>query len=214
MLGSLSEYLEAHTEDQSWADFAVVQRVGDDLDVLLNVGFESGALSTWKITCGAARDFWMADGIDIRFYAEDHPAARQFTDDTVELFFRGACSDAARVVGKLWHAHRNEVQHWINFDRYLNVVPSLQGLLSGEYGKLASGPLFLIERYAEVLDQERLSPSIVSARPPMRLREGVWVPQAAPLYFVQLGSVWVVAERFESRRLETARPRHRAERSR
>ena len=214
VLGLLSEYLEAQAEDQSWADFAAVQRVGDDLDILLNVGFESGALSTWKITCGDARDFWMSDGIDIRLYAEDHPAARQYSDDQVELFFRGACSDASRVVGKLWHAHRNEVQHWINFDRYLNVVPSLAGLLSGEYGKLASGPLFLVERYAEVLDQERLSPSIVSARPPVRLREGNWVPQVNPLYFVQLGSCCVIAERFESRRLETARPRRGHERSR
>lgn len=207
MLGALSDFLEEQHEDQSWADFAAIQRVGDDLDILLNVGFESGLLTTWKINCGNTRDFWVSEGIDIRSYAEDHPAARQYTDDTVDLFFRGACPEPARVVGKLWHAHRNEVQHWIGFDRYLNVVPSLAALLSGEYGKLAAGPLFLIERYAEVLDQARLSPSIVASRPPMRLREGVWVPQTAPLFFVQLGSCCVVAERFDSRRLETAKPR-------
>ena len=207
MLGLLSQFLEAHSEEQSWADFSAVQRIGDDLDILINVGFESGSVSSWKITCESARDFWVTDGIDIRAYAEEHPAARQYTDDQVELFFRGGCNEPARVVGKLWHAHRNEVQHWIDFDRYLNVVPSLAGLLSGEYGKLASGPLFLIERYAEVLDQERLSPSVVSSRPPMRLREGNWVPQTAPLYFVQLGSCCVIAERFESRRLEAGKPR-------
>ena len=206
MLGPLSEFLEAEQEEESWADFSAIQRVGDDLEILLNVGFESGRSSAWKVTCGAARDFWLVHGIDIRIHAEDHPAARQYTDDHVDLFFRGACKDAARVVGKLWHAHRNEVQHWIGFDRYLNVVPSLAGLLSTEYGKLASGPLFLIERYAEVLDQERLSPSIVGGQQAMRVRDGKWVPQTETLYFVQLGPCCVIAERFDSRRLDTIKP--------
>jgi hypothetical protein len=212
VLGPLSEFLEAEQEAESWADFSAIERIGDDVEILLNVGFDSGSVSTWKVTCGGARDFWLVHGIDIRIHAEDHPAARQYTDDQVDLFFRGTCKDASRVVGKLWHAHRNEVQHWIGFDRYLNVVPSLAGLLSGEYGKLATGPLFLVERYAEVLDQERLAPSIVGAHPAMRLRDGKWVPQTDMLYFVQLGPCCVIAERFDSRRVDATKPRPRPER--
>jgi hypothetical protein len=204
MLGHLSRFLEEQ-QGEAWADFSSLHRVADDLEVVLNVGFDSGDVSSWRVICGDARDLWMSDGIDIRIYAQHHPAARQFTDAQAELHFDGAVRDTARLVGKLWHAHRSEVQHWIGFDRYLNANPTLSALLAGGKGKLAAGPRFLLERYADVLSQFQLESRITAERPAMRLRDGQWVPQTAPLRFVQLGSCCIVAERFTTRRLETAR---------
>lgn len=204
MLGHLSRFLEDQT-GEAWADFASLHRIADDLEVVLNVGFDSGEVSTWRVICGDARDLSISDGIDIRIYDQHHPAARQFTDAQAELYFDGTSKDSARLVGKLWHGHRSEVQHWIAFDRYLNTKPSLAALLAGGKGKLAAGPRFLLERYADVLHQHGIQTSITAEQQPMRLSDGQWVPQIAPLYFVQLGSCSIVAERFVSRRLETVR---------
>jgi hypothetical protein len=95
----------------------------------------------------------------LNVWRSDHVAIDQYTDRRAALAFSSPATDPDRLLGQLWAAHRAIAGDWIPFDRYLNTAGRIEDLVRAPSGKLASGPLFLIDAYAEVLKRNGCVPS-------------------------------------------------------
>lgn len=69
-------------------------------------------------------------------------------------------------------------------------------ILGGGHGKLASGPVFLLDAYAEVLRAPGCAVSPFLERPPRVLEDGEWRTQSNPLSMLRLGYSFIVAAEF------------------
>jgi hypothetical protein len=127
---------------------------------------------------------------------DSHPVLRQHIDAHGDLIFTGACRDVSAVVGQLWAAHHQVSQGWIPFERYLNRMATFDQILGGGHGKLASGPLFLLDAYAEVLRSSGCSISPFLEHPPRVWESGAWRPQSNRLSMLRVGHSFIAAETF------------------
>ena len=78
-------------------------------------------------------------------------------------------------------------------------------LLRGEHGLLAEGPAFVLEAYAEVLDQCGIKHSLIGHRPFKRWNGERFIEAASP-QAIHFGDSWIVAATFEAIDLEAQPP--------
>jgi hypothetical protein len=148
--------------------------------------------STWRLRFDGVLEYKLADvfrcGLNI--WHEDHPAIDQYTQQHEYLHFAGVAADPDRVVGQLWAAHRKLVDDWIPFECYLEGGP-LRELLASSSGLLATGPTFIVEKYAEVLSANGCQP----------IRKVVRAPRVRRASLAHFGESYVIAEEISARRL-------------
>jgi hypothetical protein len=92
-------------------------------------------------------------------------------------------------VGQLRAAHRKLVDDWIPFGRYCRGGRSL---FASNSGLVATGPTFIIEKYAEVL--------VANGCQPIRLVQPA-APRAQHASLAHFGESYVIAEEVSARRL-------------
>ena len=155
----------------------------------------------WRIEATEVRDYvirkeWMEE-IEV---ADEHPILLPFTEAVTDLFFYQSPSDILKIVGDLLENHRKLVCDWIEFGRFFNAQTgkSLASLLTNSSGMLASGPVSLMNTYAEVLNQNGIKNSLMKPRPPKYWNGEQWMEQKAPLHALFLGTSYVIAERFKA----------------
>jgi hypothetical protein len=163
---------------------------------------EAACRERWELRCRDVRNTRIEsrDGGAMLSYADEHPALLPHTSPVFELYFRGTCDDADRVVGQLFQAHREVVGHWFEFEDFLNGSSPAE-LLRGGYGRLAAGPKDLIDRYAEVMRRNGVAVSSPppQPRPPWR-REGKIVTEAGPLRALLVGRFCFVTPEVTAKR--------------
>jgi hypothetical protein len=215
-LQSLMTRLAAlRTSDSGSLTLKSITWAGDDLLMGTEVreyGWASGSWSVqsiekWQLRCRDVRDSRLvAVNTALGFTIEEsHTVLLPYTAPHLELYFRGVCPDADRVVGQLLQAHRNAVGEWFEFMRSLNPAAwsSPSDLLRGGFGRLAAGPQPLIEKYAEVLRQNGLD---VSSPPPTKPSWSEWqkggrtVTEPQPPKVLLLNSCYVVTPEITAER--------------
>ena len=159
----------AFEEGDDWLELRALSRQGADATITLLLHRQGGLNEQWKIQCRKVEAITIRGplshfDLDLE---EDHPAAWPFVHPTAELFFTGAASEPDALVGRLLEAHRGLGGDGLNPFDYLNASSDLPltRLLSGHFGKLAAGPLPLVRRYREVLDEAGLRTSVIEPKP-------------------------------------------------
>jgi hypothetical protein len=184
-LGDLPALLDDE-ELSALAAVAGMERTGDGLRVAVRVAGSDGR--SWERTIradGVVR--WVAGSSRfdrVGLHAE-HPALLPFADDRGTLSFHGHPDDATRLAHALRAAHVEIAERFVAFEDVVNSLVDLETLLAHGYGQLASGPVTLLRRYAEVADTHGVSTRMV-----------VTGPGRAGLCLLELGETYVVAERF------------------
>jgi hypothetical protein len=119
-------------------------RSGGALDLSVRV---ANTHETWERTIHCTGVVhWTAAGRDFKHAAihSEHPDLRPFSDPRGSLSFRGRASDPEGMLEALRAVHPDI---YGDFTAAVNPMP---GLLTHSFGRLAEGPVSLLERYARV----------------------------------------------------------------
>ncbi len=155
----------------------------------------SDFVSRWQVVCTSPLDYRLlpASG-PLQVHGETHAAARQFLDPRVNLFFTMEGTDFLAAAEALQAEHLRIAGECIPFERYLNSAFRPAELLRKQSGKLASGPVFLIDAYARALADFKVTTSRVSEFAPVLSLPKV--PGDDRLSLLQIDSSFVVAREF------------------
>ncbi len=191
-------------EDSGGFRFVSVQQMPDglQLEVALIPGDDADK-QRWRIQCVGVRDYRLhgefAEGLRV---VSEHPVLLPFTEHVADLYFSCPAPNPLATVGALWERHRQSVGSWLPFEQFLNVLPQgLAVLLAASSGKFASGPVSLMQAYAEVLTEHGVSSSMLQPRPPKYWEGEQWVVPASRLHALIFDTSYVVAQRFDAERL-------------
>ena len=178
-------------------------REGDSVLLLSILESDVGEVrSRWQVTTRELRDFRvMKPYDDLWVHDGDHVLARQHTEDRKTLYFRGTPTSPVETLGNLMVAHRETAGDWIPFAQYINSCLATEDLLAGGFGQLAEGPVFLIDAYSQVLQDQGLAVSTVGPRSSLRWDGKCFLENREPLEVLIIGQSFFVAEGFEEERL-------------
>ncbi len=156
------------------------QRAADALRI--DVHLAAWAKRTWErtIRCdGVVR--WRASGEPFghALLHAEHPGLLPFVDERGGLSFRGRPPEPDRLEYALRAAHAEAAGEHIEFE------DGIAERLAVGYGRLASGPVTLLRRYASVAEDYGVATNLT-----------VTGPGRAGLTLLELGDSFVVAERF------------------
>ena len=184
--------------DVAWIDY------GMTLTLAVLDGQYGEATSRWRVRCTEVRELLISDviGGGLHLHESNHVALRLHSDEVASLYFTGVPKDPLSTIGALYEAHRSICDDWMPIDKYLNQLSPSSQLLAGGHGKLASGPKFLLEKYAEILGEAGVTTRITDIFPAKYWNGGAWVEQTIPLKLLHFGESFVIAEKFDGERLQ------------
>jgi hypothetical protein len=140
------------------------------VDVLLGQDYTEDPGEPWRVLADKVVEWqchavWPA-GFGTHYpeiHAADHPLLWTWSGEHGELYFRGPNENLARVAAELHERHQHETGGWLPISRFVNrgFTGRLRELLAGGYGSLASGPLRLLEAYADVLQGAGFATSLL-----------------------------------------------------
>jgi hypothetical protein len=192
---SIDDLLRA--KDQGWVRVLTMAWRASALEVVIAIDERrSGRMrECWKVTCKKVREYKITDvnGGGLALYDQSHPLVRQHSDEVATLRFSGRAAQPAAVLGRLLCAHGQVSDDWISFDTYSGEPEALLRSLENGSGKLATGPRFLLEAYAQVLRESGLRPNLRTSR------EG----RRGKLVALHFGNSCLVAGSIQAERLST-----------
>jgi hypothetical protein len=110
---------------------------------------------------------------------DEHPGLLPFADDVGGLSFNGRPREPERLAREL------RAEHAVMAGRHVVFEDGLAERLAVGYGRLASGPVTLLRRYADVAGEHGVATNLT-----------VTGPGRSGLQLLELGDTFVVAERF------------------
>jgi hypothetical protein len=151
----------------------------------------------WQVLCTDVREdcLSLGDYYDLEL-SGDHVLLWPHAARTSAISFYGKAENPSAVAGALYERHRELVDKWIPFHRFLNPGVQLTDLISGGFGRLAEGPEQLILAYEEVMQQHGFSTSHCEPTTPVYWEGNVWPEQTAALSVLILNESYIVAEEF------------------
>lgn len=151
------------------------------------------------VVCDGVVRWGAGDGVILHArVTDDHPALRALTEDRATLYFTDAPPDPARaadaVHGVLARVLGPHAAAAVALNR---LAGGVEPLLRAGSGKLADGPVGVLEELTAALAREGTRPSVLASGPPVVHDDdaGGWVAPPPGLGVLDLGAAWVVARR-------------------
>lgn len=202
-LGDISELLDGPEDTVGWVTSLEFRR--DETLVTLRVEIESfGDAQVWTrhIACKGAVH-WVVNESPVyqALVTDKHPALRMFLEHRGELFFNGECDDPVALAYSLRAVHEEILESFVPFYDVVNAAAGddVVELLRNGFGKIADGPMSLIDRYSALMEGQGISTSVVAHGPPKiydELKE-TWVETDKPFELLDLGATYVIGNDFE-----------------
>ena len=187
-------------DEVDWLEVTRITWTEGDAVLDLKLNRANSPPAGWRVRCHETRcNRFDGSLCRINFeVVEDHVVLLPHSQPHVELYFSSSPADPDALVGQLIEAHRKMVGDWLSPFAYFNASPMhrLSELLGGGFGKLADGPLPLIERYRSVLETAGVRSSTPPARPPVYRKNDSWVEEVGPLFALFMDDSYVVARSF------------------
>ncbi|HKR64455.1 MAG TPA: hypothetical protein VJZ00_12055 [Thermoanaerobaculia bacterium] len=132
-------------EDNGRMRVVSAQWSADRLAIRLEADHGDGQHSSWQLRFTGVLAYRLEDVFNcgLNVWEANHPVLAQYTDRREFLHFSAPPRNATEAIGELWSAHVA-----------LNREPELTALLMSGSGLFATGPSFLIDAYARVLDAQ------------------------------------------------------------
>jgi hypothetical protein len=153
---------------------------GDALQLYVKLSAWRNRSWTRTLRCdGAVRWQTTSDPFSTAVLHDEHPGLLPYADERGGLSFNGVPAEPDRLVAALRAAHDEAAGPHIAFEE------GLADRLAIGYGRLASGPVTLLRRYAHVAAENGVATNLT-----------VTGPGRGGLTLLELGDTFVVAERF------------------
>lgn len=195
-------YSSEFREGGGTLDLASARMEGDVL--ILSVNLISDSVEeqdqSWEVECAGVLDHNLTLGNCQDFSLhDDHPLLWQYIHPECSVSFYGDCSNVEAVVGELYKRHIELVGHSIPFKTFLNGNPV--DIVRGRYGMLATGPMPLMEAYAEVFESAGIKAGVSEPRQ-VSFTSDPFTDSSAIEVLVLGDRSYVVAQKFNANRSE------------
>jgi hypothetical protein len=170
MLKSVFGFFECGAADDDhgwcWTDSIRFENQYLELDLCAKRAGSELEIQRWRIRAQGVVDYRFQHGVagEVSLAGLDHPVVRQHADLHCALSFHGRASSPHQLVGQLAHEHQSITSGWIEFGRYLNQAVDPFTLLDSGFGRVADGPLFLMDAYERTLGSFGIRTSRLPAR--------------------------------------------------
>ncbi|MEJ1242553.1 hypothetical protein WBG78_30700 [Chryseolinea sp. T2] len=132
---------------------------------------------------------------------DEHPLLWAFSQVQTDLYFTNPTTRPFELFSAIYEIHRRESKNWLPLDKFINKEISPIELCKSKSGLFAKGPLKLLEKYQEVLEQHGMTPSLFGKRNPKRWTNDQWVEETEILRVMILGDSYVIGESFDFKRV-------------
>jgi hypothetical protein len=151
----------------------------------------------WQVLCSAVKEHSLSLGnhSDLKLF-DDHVLLWPHLARRTSTSFYGKVENPLAVIGALYERHKELVDEWLPFDRFLNSDIGLPELISGGFGMLAEGPEPLVLAYEEVMRAHGFSTSHLDPTKPVYWGGHEWIGQTTAAFVLILDDSYVVAEQF------------------
>lgn len=173
---------------------------GKDIELIIKLftGVECTPPQFWKVCCVLVQEHQLILGqlgAPFGLYKE-HILLWAHEDRKVSLFFNGKSKDTFSIIGALYIKHRELVEHYVPFQRYINNY-DLVKLISNGHGVLAEGPERLIIAYQHVMDEFGFTTSVLPLRDGYQIGSKYITPQGKGQNVLLMGSSYIIATNVE-----------------
>jgi hypothetical protein len=156
-----------------------------------------GAIGAWLVSCRQVREFSLTDfdGGGLNFWTKSHPLLSQFSSRKASLRVTVGRRTMAECVGMLLKVHRQSVDGWIDFDRFL--PPGLSTRTDAR-PLVISGPEFLLINYQRGLEAAGFGATLKRYERALYWSGFGWSERRHPVSLLHFGNSFVVAESFSA----------------
>jgi|GEM_PF-1855944 len=169
-----------------------------------------GVNEEWLIDAIGVRENTISIGsIDRMYFSDDDALLWKYTDLPGSLYYTGTCQDIGKLFMELYLVHFGLFDDHIPFSEFLNMT-DLRKLFRMPMGLLAKGPLKLLERYAVILQECGIEPSIVKYSRPTVWDGNSHVPKQEDLKILlfPVENCFIIAEEFQFTRSKNSPAQH------
>jgi hypothetical protein len=210
MLSSfLSRFDELQFEEFGWLTLLGAERAGDGAALSLHLRTDEfhpdRIAETWQVRCARWFDWSLTSrgttgtaGVELHM---EHPLLWDYVEPTTSVSFRGRPASAMEVALNLRDLHARVFAPF-TVPSHLNGALDLVSLLSGGSGLLASGPVSLMRRYAEICEAHGLEHTLLPEHPPVHREYGDTPGSASDVRALTFGHSYVIGAGFTAERLE------------
>ena len=175
----------------------------DDLkiELAINPG-DSNQNQLWEIQIeGVREDLIKSEFANKLQLLDEHPLLWTYNQVETELYFSNRTEKPHELFVSIYEIHIRETRRWMELTKFINSKVSLIELCKSNSGQFARGPIKLMEKYGEELDKHKMSPSFYGRHNPKRWTDNQWVEETEPLKVLIVGQSYVVAEKFDFKRV-------------
>ena len=151
----------------------------------------------WLVSCRQVREFSFTDldGGGLNLWTRNHPLLSQFSSRKASLKIPIGRGTRAECMGTLLQSHRQAVDDWIEFERF---VPARISLRTGARPIAIAGPEFLLAGYQRGLEQAGFRPVLKNHRRALYWSGFGWSERRHAVSLLHFGNSFVVAESFSA----------------
>jgi hypothetical protein len=169
----------------------------------LELRFESfpapadGSTNAWLVSCRQVREFSLTDcdGGGLNFWTKSHPLLSQFSSRKASLRVSVGRRTMAECLGMLLKVHRQSVDDWIDFDRF---VPPALSTRTDARPIVINGPEFLLIDYQRGLEAAGFGATLKRHQRALYWSGFGWSERRHPVSLLHFGNSFVVAESFSA----------------
>jgi hypothetical protein len=166
----LSRFDELRFEEYDWLALMAAERVGDGAALRFHLrtdGRQNPISEMWVVRCDRWLDWLLTSrpragkaGVELQ---ARHPLLWDYAQPQTSLSFRGQPDSAAELARRLGQVHAKTFAPF-TVPGHINGAFDLVTLLSGGHGLLATGPVPLMRRYAEVCAEHGVAATLLRER--------------------------------------------------
>ena len=156
-----------------------------------------GSNAAWLVSCRKVREFSLSDfdGGGLNFWTKNHPLLSQFSSQKASLRVTLGGRTTAECVGVLLRIHRQSVDDWIDFDRF---VPPAISTRTDARPITIDGPEFLLTHYRRGLEAAGVGARLKKHKRALDWSGLGWSERRQRVSLLHFGHSFIVGESFSA----------------
>jgi hypothetical protein len=152
-MNELLASLEADVDDaEGWISIVDADWFADDLKLTLSVKFHDDRAELWEVACnGVVEESLCSDGASTLAVSAHSPLLKPFAEPEVAMMFAENAMAPEALLGIVCSCCIEVMGRPESIARYLNATPTLNGIVSSQFGLLGRFPESLAARILDAL---------------------------------------------------------------
>lgn len=182
---------------EGWMEIKSADWFSEDLRINLLVSFyEESTPQLWQISCdGVVEELICSKYAETVSVSENSPLLMPFNEPQIDLMFSKNEIPPAELLGTVLSICLETVGASRYLSRFLNLEPTIKGIVDSEFGLLGRFPEPIVKKIIEALDQKAIRLKSLNKKMPTYLSgsEHVCYPK---LQALEIGKSYVIGTKF------------------